>query len=70
MPDVVGTCKMPCGGDKGEMCGGYGVMSIFQRGGAAAAADGDDKGVTKGKNKRSMEDHAAWHAGRAGRIAS
>ena len=61
---VLGTCKMACGGDGSQKCGGYGAMSIWKRG------NGGDGGVTKGKSRKRMEEHAAWHAARSRRIAT
>ncbi|KPI43277.1 uncharacterized protein AB675_6926 [Cyphellophora attinorum] len=60
---VPGTCKMACSGDGSQMCGGYGVLSIWQR------AGGDD-GVTKGKSRKRFEEHVARHAVKARKIAS
>jgi hypothetical protein len=37
VPGVPGTCKMACAGDKTQMCGGSGVISLFQKGKADKA---------------------------------
>jgi len=31
VPGVPGNCKMPCAGDESEMCGGSGVITLYQK---------------------------------------
>ncbi|CAM9620491.1 unnamed protein product [Ectocarpus sp. 6 AP-2014] len=37
----VGVCDMPCGGDAGEICGGFYAMSIYENDGDGGDNDGD-----------------------------